>query len=780
MPGIGAETFTFRDQELRFTVHESPDYQRLKVSVFNDDKKTDLIGETWIDLSKLIIPGGGQSDQWHSLQFKGKYAGEVRIEMTYYDSRPEDEAVIEKRREKAQAKNSSTGSGSSLSGPRQPRQMKRRPLPEDPTGGASRAAAHEAPAANAHPPANSRQESVDQMKAASRHAEPSASSSHPSRHHEPPREYPRGRSKHSYPDPRSGYPDEHGGSYNRLYQEPHSHNRDYYEHHHEHHRHRSTRDTYDYPPEHEGYYRQNPPPDHFMEPVDHGRYHEEPVHYSHHVRHPPHVKPNGYAAPPNHVQVPAEQDTVPYPRQEMVMQGPPRQLSEHEQPAYAAMQPTVEDEPDDGPPPPPPVHRSSASDISRPSMGQPSYRPPPQEYIPMPDPRNYHATMPAADMAQAQPGTIPAPVNPSVHMSQYHPHPVPQHAVDSHGYNASMPPVETSAAQPVTMPPPPTNQSVHMGQYHPTHSMAQNSGGYPAPADPQTPERHSGRVAQGPPPNNALYEQRMESSPSGVDEREIRQVPSSISPSQFSVRRKSVGGQPSAADDQAINSPFSPDSYDVLNPRASPSAARDAPPHDRFGRDARLTPPNEDHHSRDDGPIIGDDGREIDPSDHLPSETWAPEPERKTKKPEVKIRFKHMPQNGRPSMPQAQPPTPDSAGRARQRVHFRPQTYTPPRDDMYNHMPPRYSPPAYSPSNQQPPPSQQQQQQRSTSPTPSSRRRSLSPGVSSLYSLDHVGPPIPAKVPIQAPNSGPMDALSQELQSIDLGSSRRGGQGYTR
>lgn len=401
----------------------------------------------------------------------------------------------------------------------------------------------------------------------------------------------------------------------------------------------------------------------------------------------------------------------------------------------------------------------------------------------MPDPRNYHAPMPAVDMAPAQPGPIPAPANPNVHMNHYPQHPVPQNAMDSHGYNASMPPVEASAAQPVTMPP--TNQSVNAVQYPPAHSVPQNSAAYPAPVDPRTPERQSGRVAQGP-PQNMSYDQRMESNPAGVNDREVHRMPSATNLGQFSVRRKSVGGQPPTADEQTINSPFSPDSYDILNPRASPSAARDAPPyHDRFGRDARLTPPNDDHHyhhSRDDGPIIGDDGREIDPSDHLPSETWAPEPERKTKKPEVKIRFKHTPQNNRSSTHQAQPPTPDSTGRARQRVHFRPQAYTPPRDDPYNNMPPRYSPPAYSPGSQQhQPPPPPQQQQRPKSPTPSSKRRSLSPGVSSLYSLEHVGPPIPAKVPIQAPSSGPMDALSQEIQSIDLGSSRRGGgQGYTR
>ncbi|EPE09736.1 c2 domain containing protein [Ophiostoma piceae UAMH 11346] len=79
------------DQELRFKVHDSPDYYQLKVSVFSDDKKTELIGETWIDLRDIIIGGGGQSDKWHTLNYRGKYAGETRIEITYYDSRPKPE-----------------------------------------------------------------------------------------------------------------------------------------------------------------------------------------------------------------------------------------------------------------------------------------------------------------------------------------------------------------------------------------------------------------------------------------------------------------------------------------------------------------------------------------------------------------------------------------------------------------------------------------------------------------------------------------------------------------
>ncbi|CAG8971490.1 hypothetical protein HYALB_00002074 [Hymenoscyphus albidus] len=123
------------DQELRFTVHDSADYYQLKVSVFNDDKRTDLIGENFVDLRSIIVPGGGQSDVWHNLNCKGKYAGEIRIEITYYDTRPKQE-----KPEKAKQLAPSTiedGGRDSLKGPRQPKPaVKRRPLPSDPVTGA--------------------------------------------------------------------------------------------------------------------------------------------------------------------------------------------------------------------------------------------------------------------------------------------------------------------------------------------------------------------------------------------------------------------------------------------------------------------------------------------------------------------------------------------------------------------------------------------------------------------------------------------------------------------
>ncbi|KAK6217324.1 hypothetical protein QIS74_07438 [Colletotrichum tabaci] len=122
------------DQELRFAVHDSPDYYQLKVSVFHDDKKTDLIGETWIDLRDIIVPGGGQNDIWRNLMFKGKYAGEVRMEITYYDQRPKPEKPV------AKPKPVDTEPVENHYGTIPRKQIKRRPLPSDPFTGETPAA----------------------------------------------------------------------------------------------------------------------------------------------------------------------------------------------------------------------------------------------------------------------------------------------------------------------------------------------------------------------------------------------------------------------------------------------------------------------------------------------------------------------------------------------------------------------------------------------------------------------------------------------------------------
>jgi hypothetical protein len=82
-----------------------------------------------------VVPGGGQNDLWHNLGCKGKYAGEIRIEITYYDSRPKQEKP--EAAKQAGTTGPDDGGRDSLKGPRQPKSaVRRRPLPSDPVTGA--------------------------------------------------------------------------------------------------------------------------------------------------------------------------------------------------------------------------------------------------------------------------------------------------------------------------------------------------------------------------------------------------------------------------------------------------------------------------------------------------------------------------------------------------------------------------------------------------------------------------------------------------------------------
>ncbi|EFX03116.1 conserved serine-proline-rich protein [Grosmannia clavigera kw1407] len=125
---------------------------------FSDDKKTELIGENWVDLRDIIVPGGGQSDQWETRNPRGKQAGELRMEITFYDSpgrpagTPAGPASTASSQLAAPAMITAVSaaatvptSSSSLSGPRArplPEMTgpsrgvpKRRPLPSDPVVG---------------------------------------------------------------------------------------------------------------------------------------------------------------------------------------------------------------------------------------------------------------------------------------------------------------------------------------------------------------------------------------------------------------------------------------------------------------------------------------------------------------------------------------------------------------------------------------------------------------------------------------------------------------------
>lgn len=749
-----------RDYELRFTVHESPDYFKLKVSLFNDDKRTDLIGETWVDLHNLIIPGGSQNDHWHPLQCRGKYAGEIRVEMTYYDTREQDEAVIERRKEAAermQGKTNTQSNNPGLSGPRQFEKFKLRPLPTDPSG-----AAPPRPPAPEHvqsaPPLRHPQPSrpamrdhaqmmppstgPDTLHHPPRHSEPSydapsytgpAPSMHPRGAYDGPDDYPREwsapapgptlppagmmrRNTHEPPYPTNDTLDR---PYDSRQPQPHS------------------QADYDYQPS-RGYRAASEPPfEHGMDrraqydadPQPHDaysiispQYNVNPMTFgqvstfsprsSSYVNEP---APLNYGRPGSS-SGPAEDTRY----QSHVKALPPSTRDESYHPEYATMQPRVEDDEEDRPPPPPPVHRSRMAQQPSPtSQSASSYTP----YIPT---HSSNPSMPASLVAGYEPGGRHD-----------------QSAYEDRGLR---------------------RRSTHFDD----EMMLAHA---PAPAplpyeSPVYPLRTSQPIEE----------------PSGpASSQDV-----SANPDTRAVVRKSVSPRPPSSDGRGGSSnPFSPDSYDALNPHASRSPInRDPSPTYENPSQANQASMRPESVRDPDQPIIGDDGREIDPSDHLPTDTWAPEPERKNRKPEVIIRFKHSPRptsRGNDTAPARSTPP---------RVGFRttPDTYSPTKRypptqmDSVDRTPARadrgqevygsythgrgYSTPT---SADRP----RSSHQGSVSPTPGSR--------SPLYDYSP-GPPIPSKVPVSRapaypvspshPNNGRpgMDALSRELSTIDIGS----------
>ncbi|KAE8348888.1 hypothetical protein BDV28DRAFT_142493 [Aspergillus coremiiformis] len=807
------------DQELRFTVHESPDYFRLKVSIFNDDKRTDLIGETWIDLKDLIIPGGGQSDHWHPLQFRGKYAGEVRIEMTYYDTRPEDEAVIERRMqtvEKVPVQSKSNGSSSSpsahlisspspisssssLSGPRQLKEVKRRPLPSDPTGsaptrpGPPEKTVSALPAPTQSPP-----------RPAPEHAHstpPRTVHEHP--HSTPsPAEYPRHSSRNSVPPEaafdvtaygpppsRSGRTYETPDDFHREWSQPPSHHapppskRHPQELSYHPYRERSEASDARFHGRPRSGYGNVPPADFRSSRHDRPTSRSGPEKYapmpevtpprpsSHHSNHYSFAPTEQYV--PNEIvqgqqvsryrqrspvsvhdpqveygSYPVESEPRPRSHSNSLVNetSPMRPPSSRENlPAeYATMQPRVEDEEEEGPPPPPPIHRSGLVQSS-------------QQLVPSPTP-SYKAYSP--EFASPR-------ISNEINLS------LPSHMPSDGGRFQDLPQHTNGPPMPPSL----------VAGFDPAIAEAES--------DRAAQERRRSRrrselieeVIMPPEPTSVVLPYPVESAPPIVDDR--RSLVSRKSTQSFETRlvprRKSVSPRPPLLGERGASQiPFSPDSYDAINPNAArvavlrdPEPAYETPAQAmeaarRFEREA----------ARDPGPIIGDDGREIDPSDHLPTDTWAPEPERKTKKSGVVVRFKNVPRKRSPGPP---PLVKEFAPRSRPLVdgrYRRPQSYVP---DSASRISPgevnrgrAVSPYGHRRALSSPNGTLSSHSHRSSvSPSP----RGHSP--SSLYAPVHSGPPIPAKLPIAQPinqnypvrsgNQG-MDALSRELNTIDIGS----------
>lgn len=75
---------------MRFKLFEGSPTATLKLSVLDEtENKPELIGDAVIQLNPAYqtLPTDGY-DMWHELTYKGKYAGEVYLEMTFYSDKP--------------------------------------------------------------------------------------------------------------------------------------------------------------------------------------------------------------------------------------------------------------------------------------------------------------------------------------------------------------------------------------------------------------------------------------------------------------------------------------------------------------------------------------------------------------------------------------------------------------------------------------------------------------------------------------------------------------------
>ncbi|KAK5070486.1 hypothetical protein LTR64_000157 [Lithohypha guttulata] len=620
------------DQELRFNVHDSPDYYKLKCSIFNDDKKTELIGEAWIDLYDVIKLGGGQSDLWHQLNFKGKYAGDIRVELTFYDTREQPQE--RRRRERLLSMLDEVSSEPSLPAQRSlgPREIKRRPLPSSPAGSAALQSQsvyadttiaqpppslptderHQQAHAPPLPPAEdeSLRYSSYQQPQDLHHYQPAPSTaSHQAA--EPLRHY-RGQSP-SYTEPQqirqSSSAQDSADVSPDAYSAYSTVSNDFSTQSH----HYAPRDmSYgpEYPDEQELWHHQRPQSIHtHSEPIavqqitpDHRptatstNSDGQIVQYHHHRQ----SESNSYATP-SYIESPLKQS-----------------MSQHElhlQVMHA-----------DAPPPLPPKHRDTPPRRQRDEC-------PPSAYIPEPlrigAKRSSLSNRSPLQSLEDDCGIPRQTTNqvctpPSQRHTVYMQTPSQAHAtLEGVSHHSGRRSTYTEQAQSSE-----TQLPWHIAT---THSRRQSYDVRHSSFDQQLTEESQHMTPQG---YHSGYEEdyqpTVEDAPPSPGLRPI-------------VTRKAVGAKP-----HRLNGvPFNPDSYDVLNPGSSPvtneNTAFETPEQAKEAQRLR-----EVEKLRDLGPIIGNDGREIDPSDHLPADTWAPEPERKQRKPEHVIHIRSKNDSNRP------------------------------------------------------------------------------------------------------------------------------------
>lgn len=631
----------------------------------------------------MIVPGGGQSDTWHQLTYKGKYAGDVRVELTFYDSRPKDEAIVEKKRQRKKTGSTISDATSTTSGPRQmgPREVRRRPLPPGPGATA---------------------QSVVPFPTTDKPSLPTARytiSNQPPFHQEG-----------SAPDPLPLQPYAEQHQQSRL---PQSMLQDDYEG-------RMAQISQYLPQPSQNYSYDSPPQedDYMQEQVDYQQSEVQHAYYPSQRQQSLGQLEQAHMPPENY-----DLSTLPDQRRgtELPVQSPihqQRQMGMHEQPAYQRVaygQPQTTEAWNVTPPLTPQKHELYSPVSPHDQLGP--ARPSPLAVTPemaLQQARPQRNSMSPTKTAVFRDSPLrhsvsqhDFPPNPNMYSTSQDPFdepppPPPAHrnsgsrTIPSSSYSpnavASAPlrerisrtavdersPLQSLERRYETSPQQPPGQMVirrpqSYAAYQPSVSDPQDDyqeldydprDTYKDRGMPQqiTPVNNQARQYQAPttqdrhslPARRSTYDEprRAQDNPyplmtssSGMQEQVHRSKPAvyksqAVSPHQ--IPRKSVSPHPSSDYQHDLRRPsggvpFGPDSYEALNPGPSPveNALYNSP---SGGLEAARQ--GEVEKLRDQGPIIGNDGRVIDPSDHLPADTWAPEPERKNRKPEHVIRFR--------------------------------------------------------------------------------------------------------------------------------------------
>lgn len=243
------------------------------------------------------------------------------------------------------------------------------------------------------------------------------------------------------------------------------------------------------------------------------------------------------------------------------------------------------------------------------------------------------------------------------------------------------------------------------------------------------------------------------------------------------IPRKSVSPAPSlvVVERRRLSDvPFGPDSYDALNPSAVSSA------HSDYSATSGL------EHRQPNGKIIAHNGQEVDPSDHLPETSWAPEPEPRpgSKQPSPEPTRTRQSLSGAQPMPQAprnrdhrstrpeagdahqsysyqynEPTTPTATGRTKLQKKARGSSMSPGAIPLAPMAPEQYHDNRYG----------------GYSPSREPARGHYDYPNENYAPQYGQGPPVPAKVPLY---QGEHSALADEMSRIDIGngrSRRRGG-----